>query len=105
ENFRLDAAAQAVASELQLAKIQAIKKNSSVSIAISSQNSTWGISGQSVRSLSSTITFGATTAAAVTFNSRGHSTNSGTLIITLNNSQSQSRTITVESSGRINVSS
>lgn len=104
EQFRLDTAAYAVCGDLQLAKIQALKKNTSVTVTMSYQNSTWGIAGGSARSLSRTITFSTTTPASVTFDSRGRSTSAGTLTITLNNSQGQSLTITILTTGKITVS-
>jgi Tfp pilus assembly protein FimT len=104
ELFCLDSSAYAILNDLQLAKIQALKKNTSVTLNIDIARSSWQIAGGNTRSLSRNICFSSSSASSVTFDSRGYSIAAGTLTITLSNSLSENRTIRIQSSGKVTVS-
>jgi len=101
--YRLDTAAYAISGDLQLAKIQALKKNAPVSLSINVQAASWGISGVGTRYLPARVSFGTQTPSSVGFNSRGRSTATSDQTVTLTNAASQTRTIVLSPSGKITV--
>ena len=101
--YRLDTAAYAISGDLQLAKIQALKKNAAVALSINVQAASWQISGTGTRFLPSRVSFGTQTPTSVGFNSRGRSSATTDQTVTLTNAASQTRTVVLSPSGKITV--
>jgi type II secretory pathway pseudopilin PulG len=103
EQSRLDTAAYSFSSDLQLARIQALKKNTAITVNVNTQASSWGILGIGTRYLPHTISFGTQTPSAFSFDSRGRSTASTQQTVTLSNSLGQTRSIVLTPIGKITV--
>ena len=110
DNYRLDSSARRVVDKLQDARINAIKRNSQVWLAINTGARTFQVQTAgpldigSAALLETGVDFTTPTNTPITFNSLGRPTPAAVRTVTLRSSYSaQTKTVTVSATGRVNI--
>jgi Tfp pilus assembly protein FimT len=102
-NARLRTSVEALINELQLAKMQAVNTNTSVTFNLDSSAGTFQVSGKPQRSLTNSVTFSGTPPSSLIFNSRGRLASGSVQTLSLLGKNGRTYTITINPSGRISI--
>jgi Tfp pilus assembly protein FimT len=103
ESIKLRTSAEALAAEIQFAKMKAVTENATVTLTIDANSKTFQIEGQPTRYIDTKVSFSGTPPSSLAFDSRGRLTSGNTETIALLGSNGTVSTITINPSGRVSV--